>query len=117
MTEQKLSIFDVLKNLLDYIEENDVTDIHKVSPWLTSVEDYDENDNHTENQRSAQFNHVIKEATETLDSYRHLPYPPSEEAVKKCDEIVKRFKKAYKLKETSSCHSTKPMKTTSIQLK
>lgn len=72
MTEPKLSVFDVLKNLLDFIEENNITD-----------EEADDGGGHTDTWRSTQFDRLIKEATETLDSYRHLPYPPSEEIVKR----------------------------------
>lgn len=74
MAKPKLSVFDVLKNLLDFIEENNVTD-----------EEANYGGGHIDYWRSTEFSHVIKEATETLDSYRHSPYTLKE-------EIVKRFR-------------------------
>lgn len=82
MTKNTPSILNALKDLLDYIEDNNVTDVHKVSPWLTNVEDYDENE-HTDDQRSTEFSSLIRKSKEVLNDYKQLPYAPSAEIVKK----------------------------------
>ena len=57
-------IFKCLKNLVDYIEENNVTD-----------ETADDGEGHIDEWKSVEFTRVVRKAKEALEGHIYLPLP------------------------------------------
>lgn len=57
-----MNVYDCLRNLLTFIEENNVTD-----------EAADDGDGYTDTWHSTQFARLIQEAKEMLENSKHLP--------------------------------------------
>ena len=65
---KETSIFRRFRDLIEYIEENNVTD-----------ESADEGEGYTDSWRSTEFNNLITKAKEELEKRKYLPFPLKEE--------------------------------------